>query len=1178
MNRKFATTCGLCYDILIENSRQGEVAMALQLILGGSGSGKSHYMYQHMINHAIEYPADNLIIIVPEQYTMLTQKNIVDMHPQKGVMNIDIVSFGRLAYRVFDEVGGYDRVVLEDTGKNMVLRKVAEGKKNELKVFKGNITKRGFISEIKSMVSELLQYRIDDKQLEVCVAMTKDKPLLNGKLNDISIIYREFKQYIQGHYITAEEILDILSDRIYLSEKIKDSMIYIDEFTGFTPTQYRLLGELLLHSKKVVIALTVDPLDTPYKLGKKHRLFYLTKETIDKLNKLCYQLKVDRDEDSLLEAPKNIRFQGCLALSFLEKNIFRFKNNMYRKEQEEITIHLAKNPSEEIAFIAREIRRLVRDESYRYKDIAIATGDLEKYQPVITHAFKDMEIPCFIDHKRSVMSNCFVDFIRSLLETIYQNLSYESVFKYLKSGLLDVERNDIDIIENYVIATGIRGASAWNERWTRQYKGLDEEELLAVNQIREIIIQEMWPVYEVFKDRSKTVSDCTKVLIDFITGKNIEEKLNNYSESFEAMDNLSLSREYKQVYSAVMELLDKLSSILGEEHMSAGEYLEVLDAGFDEAQLGLIPPSIDQVVVGDIRRTRLNRIKILFFAGVNEGVIPAPYKGGGLLTDDDKELLLEHDIELAPTKRQESFTEQFYLYAMLTKPSEHLYITLSKVDSSGNSMRESSLIDQITALFSTLKVVDLEALNDEQALISNEKDSLNYFISGLRSYADEAPSDVWRELFGWFKGSEEYKDTIEKLVDAALMIHSDGALGRAAVKAVYGECLNNSVTTLELYASCAYAHFLTYGLKLRERQEYRLENPDLGIIFHNAIEMFSKQLEDTGYDWFTIPDARRDQLTDACVRKAAETFNHTILLDNARNQYLVMRLIRITKRTIWALQKQMKKGKFIPAAYEIAFDGESSIDTANIKLSEEAVLKLKGTIDRLDRYEDGENVYLKVVDYKSGSKKFDLVALYYGLSLQLVVYMNAAAMMEKNRNPDKQVIPAGILYYNIDDPMISREELLDDDANSLDQKILTELRMNGLVNDDMEIIRLMDGEFSSSSDVIPVALNRDGSLNKRSGAISSGQFKALSEFTNQKIISIGKDIMAGKIDVNPYLKGKQSACDYCKYSAVCGFDKAIDGYEYRRLMKLAAAEVWEYIEKETHGHGNEMDQRADKSD
>jgi len=1145
--------------------------MALQLILGSSGSGKSHDMYRHMISCSLEYPDNNYMIIVPEQYTMQTQKNIVDMHPNKGVMNIDILSFGRLAYHIFDEVGGYDRIILEDTGKNMVIRKVIETKKKELKVFKGNITKRGFISEIKSMLSELLQYSIDEGQLESGIALTLNKPLLNGKLHDISAIYKGFKQYIQNHYITTEEVLDVLSDKIYLSEKIKNSYIYIDEFTGFTPAQYRLLGELLLYSKKVVITLTVDPLDRPYELGNKHQLFYLTKETIYKLEKLCYQLKIKRDEDLLLKTPENIRFSGHPALNFLEKNIFRFQSNIYSRGQEEITIHLAKNPGEEIGFIAREIRRLVRDKNYRYKDMAIITGDLEKYQPIIEHTFKDMQIPCFVDHKRSIMSNCFVEFIRSLLEVIRQNFSYESMFRYLKTGLLEIESNDIDAIENYVIAVGIRGASGWNTRWTKRYKGLEEEELLAINQIREATIHDMWPVYEIFKDRTQTVSDCTDILLDFIVGQKIEEKLLGYSEDFEAMEHLSLAREYQQVYSVVMELLDKLNDILGEEHMSAGEYLDILDAGFTEEKLGIIPPSIDQVVAGDLRRTRLNRIKILFFIGVNDGIIPAPYIGGGLLTDDDKELLLAHDIELAPTSRLESFTEQFYLYAMLTKSSEHLYITLSKVNSDGKSMRESSLISKITGLFPALKIVDLETVDDDQAFITNEKNSLNYLISRLRSFKEQEPSDVWKELFNWFKHHEAYKDTIENLIGAAFKIHSEEALSKAAIKAVCGECLNNSVTTLELYAACAYAHFLTYGLKLRERQEYHLENPDLGIIFHNAIEAFSKQLGNTEYDWFTIPDDVRDQIVEKCVRETAETFNHTMLLDNARNQYLITRIIRITKRTIWALQKQIMKGKFEPAAYEITFNGESSADVVNIKLSEDIELKLNGKIDRLDKYENRENVYLKIIDYKSGSNKFDLAALYYGLSLQLVVYMNAALSMEKEKNPDKHVIPAGFLYYNIDDPMISREEMPEGDTDRLDKKILAKLKMNGLVSNDLDIIRLMDEEFSSSSDVIPVSLNKDGSLNKRSGVVSDRQFESLSSFVNQKIRAIGKDIIAGKIDVNPYLKGRQSACDYCKYSAVCGFDEAIDGYEYRRLMKLAAADVWKHIEKEAPGHGNEMD-------
>lgn len=1183
--------------------------MALQFIIGSSGSGKSYRMYKELIDISMAHPEENFIIIVPEQYTMQTQKNIVQMHPRHGVMNIDILSFARLAHRIFEEQGQSYTHILEDTGKRMVIRKVLEQKRRQLGVFTGSIRKSGFSGELKSMISELLQYNITPHMLEDCLEKMGGASVLSGKLKDLSLIYEGFKEYIEGHYLTAEEILDRLCPLICDSQIIRDSRIYMDNFNGFTPSQYHLLAELLRYSRGVQMTLTIDIHNKPYELKNNYELFYLTKETLYRLEKLCKDIHCERKKDILIGPEDHEdRFGHRADLRHLEKNIFRKRAHPFSGIPENIGLFTAKNPGNEADFVARRIRRLVRDEGYRYREIAVILGDVAGYRHMIEKSFEAMDIPCFIDTKRSILNNAFVECLRALLEMFAENFSYMTVFRFLRSGFVSMETGDIDLLENYVLAFGIRGASGWKNTWMKRHSKITDAMLLALNQLREDFYESIRPVYEVFKDKASNVRQMTQALVDWIYGMEIKEQLEAAAGQFEQQGQLSMAKEYGQVYDVVMDLLGKLADILGDELVSAKEYNDILDAGLNESKLGLIPPGMDAVMVGDIQRTRLGDIRVLFLMGVNEGIVPAPARDGGLINDREKELLASMDVELAPTARQLGIMEQFYIYAALTAASHRLILSYSQVSAQGKALRPSSLLRRLGKLFPGLAARECEEKDTWMSWLDNESSAFNRLIEGFQELHAAPATDAFKELYSWFCSSETYGDRTKKLLDAAFVSYISRPLSRAAVRAIYGDALENSVTTLENYAACAYAHFLQYGLGLEPREENQIRNPDLGIVLHKALELFASALTATGYTWQNVPEPEREALSAACAKKAAEEFRHTVLLETKRNQYQIRRLIRYVLRTTWAIKQQLQKGEFSPDAYEIRFDSDELAGVMDVALSQNVLMKLKGTIDRIDLCQDEENVYVKIVDYKSGNTKFDIVALYQGLSLQLVVYMNAAQALEARRWPGKRIIPAGILYYNIDDPMIEMEDMeLPDAADSTDgggatpapmavsdsaeasildsahaaadgvsagpadQEILTRLKHGGLVNSDPDIIRLFDKEFTTESAVIPVAYTASGALSKRSGAVPTAKFKELGQFVSQKVEQFGEEILAGNIAINPYVKGDRSACTFCAFRSVCGFDESIQGFKYRRLAGVSSQEAWEGIHKEVNGHGDEMD-------
>ncbi len=1146
--------------------------MSLQFILGGSGSGKTYRLYTELIRMSMEEPDTRYIAVVPEQFTMQTQKEIVSLHPNHGVMNIDIVSFNRLAYRIFEELAIENPQVLDDMGKSMVLRKVASGKKKELVLYKDHLSKTGFISQLKSMLSELYQYGVTPDMLTEALPDTMS-PMLKQKLLDISVMYQGFKDYIKDKYITTEEILDVFCRVLPQSELIKNSVITLDGYTGFTPVQYRILSLFLRFCKRVIVTVTIDPSENMSRNMGVQELFYMSRQMIWKLKDLAEKARTSREEDILLLTHPAVRFKKTgaktgNALDFLEQNLYRYKGKTC-KETGSIRLVKALNPTEEITCLVHSMEEAIRKQGLRYKDMAVVTGDLGSYANEIIHQFQLNGIPYFLDDKKSILKNPMVELIRAAIEIVQKDFSYESVFRYLRTALVTKkeDKEKTDRLENYVIAMGIRGFKRWDCAWEGWYRGARELNLEELNEFREQILAPLRRLREAFREEASTVKSMTAAVTALLMETGIEEKLLAFEAEFQDRGELILAKEYSQVYGLVMDLFDRLAGLLGEEHVSGKEYAEILDAGFSEIKVGLIPASVDRVVVGDITRTRLDHVKLLFFVGVNDGIVPVKKEKSSLFTDREREFLGSQAIELAPTAREEGFRQRFYLYLALTKPEQELILSYSAMDGSGKSMRPSTLIGELKKLFPGLS----ETIPSKERVPLSMREARELLSDGLREYKQTGGDGRFFELFKAFLLSERHSEEGRRLLEAAFYTYEQKGIGKIAARALYGSVISGSVTRMEQYASCAYAHFLNYGLELMERQEYELAAMDIGNLFHDSIDLCFQRIKEEGKDFKSLTEEERKALVHDCVLHVTEDYGNTILKSSARNAYLAGKVERITDRTMWALTEQLKKGDFTPVGFEVSFSASDHLRAMRIPLSGDEAIHLRGRIDRMDLCEDEEAVYVKIIDYKSGKTAFDLTALYYGLQLQLVVYMDAALEMEERRSPEKPVVPAGIFYYNIGDPLVDKEgEMTEEEIN---RRMLKQLRMNGLVNTDLNAITHLDREIVTESDVIPVAMKNGIIQEARSSVAGGKRFAALREFVQQKLKKEGREILDGVIDVSPYKQGSRSACDYCPYHAVCGFDLKTEGYGYRRFKALKSEEIWPVIEgeEEAKDDGNQLD-------
>ncbi len=1123
--------------------------MSLQFIIGNSGSGKTEYLFNRIVKEAKAHPRDNYLVIVPEQFTMQTQRKLVDLSENKAIMNIDVLSFKRLAYRVFDELGIGTLEALEETGKNLVLRKIAQDKADELGVMGRNMNRIGYISEVKSLLSELVQYNIKPDDLRGYIESGRLSESLCGKLKDVLVMYDEFEKFMQERYITAEEILNVLCDVAHESAILKNAVIAFDEFTGFTPIQNQLMKKLFVISQKIYVTLTIDSREDMYHSRGMHELFDMPKKTIRSLMDMADFLKVSVEEPVILE--ENYRLKDKKELLFMEQNLFRKKRAIYTEDMETIHIDSLRDPKQELTLAARRISELVRKQGLKYRDIAVVTGDVSAYDNYVESIFAKYNIPYFMDTTQEILFHPFIEFIRSIPDIELQNYSAESVLRFLRCGFTELSQQDIDVLENYLLATGIRGKGAWDKLWTRIPRQKSAYDLDKINEQREYIAGLLSPVYAAFHDKSSTVRDFCISIYELTVKLEVGVKLAAKEQEFLDAGMQTRSKEYGQIYKIVMQLFEKYIALLGDEHMKTEEFVEILDAGLDAAEVAVIPPGYDTVTIGDIERTRLSDIKVMFFIGVNDGSVPKAASRGGIISQYERETLKEMDIELAPGAREQSFIQRFYLYLSMTKPAQELFISYSRLDGDGKAAQPSYLIGVLKNMFPKLSVNEIEDV-EQIADLTSEQSALDYLLC-----ADI--DDKWCEIAAaLYKSGVSTKNAIDRIIEARYEHYSKDAISKNIAKSIYGRHMVGSITRFEQFARCAYAHFLNYGLRLSEREESGFTTLDMGNIYHEALEKYSKKLDYTQDDWFSVSDEKRDELASEAIDETIDEYSGYGIFDTAQDSHMVERMKNIFRQTVWALTTQIRKGSFVPERFEFSF-------FESLDMEGDVQVDIKGRVDRTDTYTDDGRMFIKVLDYKSGNTAFDLVKLYYGTQLQLAVYMDGVMEQKKQTNTSVSVEPGGMLYYHIDDPVIDLTDISPDETLSeeeIDRMILRMLKPDGLINSDEKAYRGMDADFEKDSDVIPVKLKKDQTPDAYSKVASKEEFEVITEFARNKLREIGKDIYNGAVEVNPIKTKKIDSCAFCGYQSICRFGSKIPGFSARSFKGGKKDDVIEHMRNE----------------
>jgi len=1117
--------------------------MSLNLVLGRAKSGKSTYIYDDIKKNIEKNDNTNLLLIVPEQMTYQTEYELIDRTDNQGIMAAEVLSISRLGYKVLEEVGGLKVQEINDYGKIMLLKQIFEENKDRLNVFTKAVKQEGFLREFDALISELKQNRISVEFLEQVAKYSikdEDNQFLNKKLKDISLIYKEMQNRTSSTFYDEEDKMELIISAVEKSDYIKNSTIWIDGFESLDMQRHNLIRELIKNARSVTVSLNMDA--SYLNSFHSHEDWEVFKVVYDTYGTLIKDLDCDVNIVSVRES----RMSG--EMKILERSMFTVDTEKYPDETEKISIISSLNPYSEVEKIAVKIVSLVRDHGYRWKDISVAVSDMDSYGINIKKIFARFEIPYFLDAKRDIMGNPLTKFILSLLDMLNYNFKHDSVFEFMKTGFTSLDYDEISRLENFALRYGIEGS-----KWFRAFK-FNADETDYYEELRQRFTKELKDYRKRYAELDNAL-DITLFLYDALKLYKVQEKIEKQSNVFKKSGMYEMSGENAQIWNYVIDIFEQITLAGKDTLIKPSEYRKMLEAGFREVMVSIIPPSLDKVTVSDTDKISVKPTRVLFIAGANEGRLDSKNNEKGLLLDDERDFLSKSGLKLMADSNYYIYKEKHMLYKLFTGASDKLFLSCSLGTSDGKSMQPSMYADRIKQLFPLVREESdlIETSEDEK--ISNNRGTVDYLISSIRDYIEgDGINPVWKDAYSWYEANDE--DIIKIINEGMLYENKAEKIKRENLKSIYREPTTLSVSKIENFASCPFKFFMDSVIKPQPRIVQKVEFYDLGNIYHASVEEFTKRLD--SMDIMELDKEKIDSISASVTDKVLidNEADYPALDANERNKYMKEKIKRLVNRAASTIVGQLKQGSFRTAYTELV------IGDVEIKIDDEVSVYFQGRIDRVDILSKDDKLYVNIIDYKSSFKDIDLSDALQGLQLQLLVYMSAIIKNGEKLFCSKPEI-GGVYYFVIDDPMIDSDDM---SGNDVEAEIAGRLSLKGYTVENEDVIVSMDRDIYDvkKSDVIPVSLNKDGSTSKSSKTLTDKEFKMLLEKIDEVAKENAERVLKGNIDIMPYRKvnGGKTPCSYCEFVSVCQFDPSVDGNNYRRINKLKKDDILREIMQE----------------
>ena len=1142
--------------------------MAVGFITGRFGADRTDKILELCFEEAKREDKKPIYILVPEKFTYEMEKRLSEkLENEKNIdpnFRIRVVSFSTLSKIVFTNVGGLKERRLTTSARSLLTFKAMDLVSKDLITFKSDDFKMGFVNNIMDMIIEFKQ---NDFSVTDVFSLTENikNESLKFKMQDLYNIYKSYENLIDKKYSDTEDTLNIFAQKLDDFESIKGATIFVDEYMDFTPAQYLVIEKLIYFSKNIYFSLLTDFKN----LHSKMNMFARSNSTILNIKNICEKHNVPLLCNVSLS---NESYYNSDDLSFLEKSVGDFSAKPYYKDSENIRIIKFKNIYDEVSFIAEEISKLVKTKKYRFNDITLCMRSLEEYSYIIERVFDDYKIDYFLDEKISIMENPIIILILSILDMKDKNYSYDSVFRYLKSGLTGISNEDIFLLENYVIANDIKGNRWFDESWSKSIvhsveEESDDEKLKKINEIKNLVVAPIKNLHEKLKGRN-AIKDICKYLYEFTLEIGLFDRINEFVTDFQNEGNLYKAKEYSQVWGSFIEILDELVEFMGDDKISYSKFLNLIKTEIENIELGIVPPSKDEIFITTVDRMKKPSTKIAFVLGVNDGNFPKNIVDNDLISENEKENLKTLGLNFSNNNLIKTTDEQFLSYKTFSIAKEKLYITYPISDLEGKSLLVSRFVKKMLFLFKNLEIESIDFFKNFTIMDIFETFSKERLYQILVSNIDALNSNKmsendkynFKEIIDFLMEDDDYKYKIEILKDK-LNYKKETENIKDYTSFLY-ESGNVSISKLENFVRCPFSYFINYGLKAKEREVYDFSPADYGTYCHKIFDDFFKGVYENNIDWNTIDREFIQREVEKLTAKMAEKSNF-ILESSPKYKYFSSITHKNIVESIEIMAEQVRRGNFIPTGFETEF-GDESIKPISYTLKNGKDIKLVGKIDRIDVFKGENSDFLRIIDYKSSKRDIDLNQVYAGLQLQLFVYMNAILSSNKDRYK-----PAGLFYSDFTTNLVGFEtysKMIDMTDDSFYSEKLKKNKLTGFVIKDMELLKNLDKTLEENrltSEILPIKLKSKGQeIGAGTLGLTTDEFEIVNEFVLNKTKDICEEIYDGNIDIKPFRYKDKKPCDYCKYKSICRFD--VKHNKYNNIKNLVTKdkpnEVFEKME------------------
>lgn len=1133
--------------------------MELNAYIGRAGTGKSKAIIEEIKEKMKQDPlGDPIVLIAPTQNTFQLEQAFVNDKTLNGSLRTEVLHFERLGYRVFQEVGGLMEQQLSKAGTEMMIYDIIQQHQSELRLYQSQVKYYGFSEKLYEQIQDFKKYAVSPQQLEMYIAENNLQTRTKHKLQDIALVYKHLEDRINGEYVSTEDSLQRFIEMMDQSEWLKRAEIYIDGFHNFSTLEYQIIQSLVKYAKKVTIVLTTDGDRDLFSLFRK------PSESLTHIEEIANNLNIQLHSRQFLDVQRFIHND----LKHLEQNFNALQFEPIPTEGN-VEILEASGMREEINEVARRILRENREQGRRFQDIAILYRD-ESYAYLMESILPQYDIPYNIDVKSSMTHHPIMEMIRSLIEVIQTGWQFDPLMRLFKTNILTKKFKDsqylIDILENFVLERGIYG-----KRWIDD-KYFDIEQFRKMGLKRQPLTDEE---RETFERVIQLKNDVMKKVMLF------EEKINNASTAiafatafYEAMeafdlpsqlmtdrDTLDVNGEHKkaeeidQIWNGLIQTLDDLVTVFDDQSMSKTRFLELFDIGLEQLEFIMIPQTLDQVSIGTMDLAKVDNKQHVYLVGANDGVLPQTVTASSLITDEEKKYFQEQSsIELSPTADILQMDEAFVCYIAMTRSRAQVTFSYALMGASGDVKEPSPFLHQIQQLYTNLEVQNIHHQHQAEPLrlMEHPHQTKIALFESLKAWLDdELVAETWLDTYQVMRDDTRLNDGLSYLLSALTYDNQTVQLNPSLSKALYGSTINASVSRFEGYQACPFKHFASHGLRLNERTKYKLENFDLGDIFHRVLKFISEKVNG---DFKNLNPKQIHKLTTEALSEILPEVQFNLLNSTAYYRYLSQRIGAIVETTLTALKYQGSHTKFTPQRFEASFrrkpKDQSELLAAPLQTKQGIPINIRGQIDRIDTYQQGDESFVNIIDYKSSkySGTLDLTKVYYGMQMQMMTYMDIVLQNKSRLGLTDMTKPGGLLYFHVHEPRIKLawNQLSEDKRNT---EFINSFKLSGLLNSDTSVLDAFDTrlEPSYNSDIVPLGLKKDGGIKSNSKVADEQTIYKLIKHNKQNFIETASNIMDGHTEVAPMKYNQTLPCDFCNYKSVCHVDGMIDSKRYRTV-------------------------------